>query len=161
MSRLPVQNPLYRFFWTFDSYVSSGAVRGLGRRSSAGARPIPPSSTASASRGLKRIVVDLIDDAATFGTVAAFGLLAYALPPFSGTGDIWNKGREYAVTFTDANGEIIGRRGIRQDDAIPLEDIPPHVIKAVLATEDARFYEHFGVDMIGTVARHPRERQGQ
>ena len=101
--------------------------------------------------GLKRIVVDLLDDGATFGMVVAFGLLAYALPPFSGTGDVWNRGREYAVTFTDANGEIIGRRGIRQDDAIPLEDIPPHMIKAVLATEDARFFEHFGVDVIGTL----------
>lgn len=100
--------------------------------------------------GLKRIIVDLTDDMATFGTVIAFGLLAYALPPFSGTGDVWNKGRDYAITFTDDNGEIIGRRGIRQDDAIPLEDIPPHVVKAVLATEDARFYQHFGVDVFGT-----------
>ena len=64
---------------------------------------------------------------------------------------MWNRGREYAVTFTDANGEIIGRRGIRQDDAIPLGEIPPHLIKAVLATEDARFFEHFGVDVIGTL----------
>jgi penicillin-binding protein 1A len=77
--------------------------------------------------------------------------IAYALPPFSGTGDVWNRGREYAVTFTDASGQIIGRRGIRQDDALPLEDIPPVMIKAVLATEDARFFEHFGVDVIGTL----------
>src|SRR4029079_12929050 len=100
--------------------------------------------------GPKRIVIDLLDDMATFGTVACLGLLAFALPPFSGTGDVWNKGRDYAITFTDDNGEIIGRRGIRQDDAIPLEDIPPHVIKAALATEDARFYQHFGVDVFGT-----------
>jgi penicillin-binding protein 1A len=102
-------------------------------------------------RGVKRVFVDLLDDALTFGVIACFGLLAYALPPFSGTGDVWNRGREYAVTFTDAQGEIIGRRGIRQDDAIPLSDIPPHMIKAVLATEDARFFEHFGVDVIGTL----------
>jgi len=101
--------------------------------------------------GLKRVIVDLLDDGATFGTVIAFGLLAYALPPFSGTGDVWNRGREYAVTFTDSNGEIIGRRGIRQDDAISLDEIPPHLIKAVLATEDARFFDHFGVDVIGTL----------
>lgn len=100
--------------------------------------------------GVRRVVIDLIDDGFTFGVLFAFVLLAYALPPFSGTGDVWNRGREYAVTFTDANGEIIGRRGIRQDDAIPLEDFPPHIIKAVLATEDARFFEHFGVDVIGT-----------
>lgn len=101
-------------------------------------------------RGFKRVVIDLLDDGLTFGVIACFVLLAYALPPFSGTGDVWNRGREYAVTFTDANGEIIGRRGIRQDDAIPLTDIPPHMIKAVLATEDARFFDHFGVDVIGT-----------
>ena len=102
-------------------------------------------------RGVKRLIVDLLDDGFTFGVLICFIMLAYALPPFSGTGDVWNRGREYAVTFTDANGEIIGRRGIRQDDAIPLEDIPPAMIKAVLATEDARFFEHFGVDIIGTL----------
>jgi penicillin-binding protein 1A len=102
-------------------------------------------------RGVKRVFVDLVDDGLTFGVIACFVLLAYALPPFSGTGDVWNRGREYAVTFTDADGEIIGRRGIRQDDAIPLSDIPPHMIKAVLATEDARFFDHFGVDVIGTL----------
>jgi penicillin-binding protein 1A len=101
-------------------------------------------------RGIRRLVVDLSDDAATFGMFFGLGLLMYALPPFSGTGDIWNLGRQYAVTVTDINGEIIGRRGVRQDDAIPLEDIPAHVINAVLATEDARFYQHFGVDVQGT-----------
>ena len=65
------------------------------------------------------------------------------------------------MTFTDQDGNIIGRRGIRQDDAIPLEEIPPHVINAVLATEDARFYQHFGVDVIGTFRAHHRKCQGQ
>ena len=102
-------------------------------------------------RGAKRLVIDVLDDGFTFGVMACFVLLAYALPPFSAQGDVWNRGREFAVTFTDANGEIIGRRGIRQDDAIALEDIPPVMIKAVLATEDARFFEHFGVDVIGTL----------
>ncbi len=59
------------------------------------------------------------------GWLFAFCLLAFALPPFSGIGDVWNKNREFAITFTDANGEIIGQRGIKQDDAIPLEEIPP------------------------------------
>jgi hypothetical protein len=37
-----------------------------------------------------------------------------------------------------------------QDDSIPLEHFPDHRIKAVLATEDRHFYEHFGIDMPGT-----------
>ena len=101
--------------------------------------------------GLKRIVVDLADDGFTFGVVVAFGLLAYALPPFSGAGDIWNRGRQFAITFTDQDGNIIGKRGISQNDSIPLSEVPPVLIKAVLATEDARFYDHFGVDVIGTL----------
>lgn len=132
-----------------DSYVSSGVYEFFDalRRSASAYSSFVHRFRLS---GPKRMAIDLLDDMGTFGVVACLGLLAFALPPFSGTGDVWNKGRDYAITFTDENGEIIGRRGIRQDDAIPLEDIPPHVIKAVLATEDARFYQHFGVDVFGT-----------
>ncbi len=149
MSKLPTHNPIYRRLWRGDAWVSSTVFETWDWMRRAGSAY---SSFLHRFRikGLKRVIVDLLDDAATFGTVFAFGLLAYALPPFSGTGDVWNRGREYAITFTDANGDIIGKRGIRQDDAIPLEDIPPHMIKAVLATEDARFFDHFGVDLIGT-----------
>jgi len=34
---------------------------------------------------------------------------------------------------------------------VPLKEIPRYVIKALLATEDARFYDHFGVDVVGTL----------
>ncbi len=114
--------------------------------------------------GLPRHVVGLANDGLTLLTVFVFGLLAYALPPFSGTGDVWNRGREYAVTLTDQEGNLLGRRGIRQDDAIPLDQIPPHLIQAVLATEDARFFDHFGVDMIGTaraIVRNARTNSSQ
>lgn len=147
---LPTRNPLFRAIWTADSYVSSGLFETWDFLKRAGSAYSSFLHRYFRMSGPKRWLVDIIDDCATFGVVIAFGLLAYALPPFSGTGDVWNRGREYAVTFTDANGEIIGQRGIRQDDAIPLEEIPPHLIKAVLATEDARFFEHFGVDVIGT-----------
>jgi penicillin-binding protein 1A len=101
-------------------------------------------------RGLKRVFVDLVSDGATMGVLVAVGLLYYALPPIWEDDDIWDRGRQYSVTFTDETGIIIGRRGIWQDDAIPLDEIPPHMIAAVLATEDQRFFEHFGVDFQGT-----------
>jgi len=142
-------NPIYRAFLRFDGRVSAALYdvfdrfgRAWGAYDSFLAR--------FRISGLRRIVVDVLDDGATFGLVAALALLTLALPPFSDTGDIWNRGRQYAVTFTDINGEIIGRRGVRQDDAVPLNEIPPQVIRAVLATEDARFFSHFGVDILGT-----------
>ena len=57
---------------------------------------------------------------------------------------------KYAVKFLDRHGAEIGQRGILHNDAVPLEEIPDHLIKATLATEDRRFFEHFGVDFIGT-----------
>ena len=149
MSELKRPNSVSRLFWRLDSWANAGvyeAGASLRRGWSAYSSWLERFQV----RGLPRLFLDLADDAATFGLVFAIGLLVFALPPFSGTGDIWNRGRQYAITFTDGNGEIIGRRGIRQDDAIPLDEIPRHVIMAVLATEDARFYRHFGVDIQGT-----------
>ncbi len=57
---------------------------------------------------------------------------------------------KYSVKFLDRYGNDIGMRGILQNDAVPLEEIPDHLIKATLATEDRRFFEHFGVDFLGT-----------
>src|SRR5213079_1104327 len=48
-------------------------------------------------------------------------------------------------------GTEIGSRGIRHNDSVPLDEFPYHLIKAVLATEDRRFYEHFGIDLPGTM----------
>ncbi len=150
MAKLPNRNPIFRIFWAFDSLVSSSVFEAWDackRWGSAYSSFVYRFKVT----GPRRFLVDIIDDFATFGTVFAFCLLAFALPPFSGLGDVWNKGREFAVTFTDVNGEIIGQRGIRQDDTIPLSEIPPNMIKAALATEDARFFDHFGVDVIGTM----------
>ncbi|MEO6607042.1 MAG: PBP1A family penicillin-binding protein [Aestuariivirga sp.] len=151
MKKLPTRNAFYRAIWTADAFVSSTVYDGW--------RAIRSASSAYSAflhrwfriSGVTRIFIDLVDDFFTFGVAIAFALLAYALPPFSGTGDIWNRGRTYAITFTDSTGNVIGRRGIRQDDAIPFNEIPPVLTKAVLATEDARFYDHFGVDLVGTL----------
>jgi penicillin-binding protein 1A len=150
VAKLPNSNPIFRFFWSFDSLVSSSVFEAWDACKRWGSAY---SSFVYRFKitGPRRFLIDMIDDFTTFGMVFAFCLLAFALPPFSGTGDVWNKGREFAITFTDANGEIVGQRGIRQDDAIPLDEIPPQMIKAVLATEDARFFDHFGVDVIGTM----------
>ncbi len=102
-------------------------------------------------RGIRRIIVDLADNAMTLSIAVLFGIVAYALPIFPADDDAWNARRPVAVTITDANGELLGWRGVRQDDTIPLEELSPYLVKAVLATEDARFYEHFGVDIIGTL----------
>ena len=101
-------------------------------------------------RGFKRAVLDLASEATTLGTGAAVVMLALALPAFRETSENWLKSQELAVTFLDRYGKEIGRRGIRHDDSVKLEEFPDYLIKAALATEDRRFFEHFGIDPIGT-----------
>src|SRR5262249_25889971 len=57
---------------------------------------------------------------------------------------------ELAVPSLDRYGKEFGSRGIRHNDSLKLDEFPDHLIKAVLATEDRRFYEHFGIDFPGT-----------
>lgn len=143
-------NLIYRLFYALDRWISSAFYEigeTFGRIWSAYTAKLEPLRVS----GPPRVIVELISDGATLGLIFALGVLYYALPPFSSADDVWNRGREYAVTFTDSSGQIIGRRGIRQDDNIPLKDIPPRVIQAVLSTEDTRFFSHVGVDVQGTV----------
>ncbi len=49
----------------------------------------------------------------------------------------------------DKNGEIAGKVPGPKIEGISYEKIPSHVIDAVIATEDRRFYKHPGVDYIG------------
>lgn len=46
------------------------------------------------------------------------------------------------------DGSLIAERGAAHP-YMPLELIPPHVVEAVVAIEDRRFYEHTGVDVSG------------
>ena len=96
-------------------------------------------------------LIEPISEAATLGCIGLVAALALAIPAFRETADDdWLKKSELAVSFLDRFGNEVGSRGIRHNDAIPLADFPDHLIKAVLATEDRRFYEHFGIDLPGT-----------
>lgn len=57
--------------------------------------------------------------------------------------------RRPTVTIQAADGTEIYRAGDLVGEAVKLKDLPPHLMQAVLATEDRRFYSHFGIDPIG------------
>ena len=101
--------------------------------------------------GWRRVVVEIASEGATVGAAGLVLMLALAIPAFEETSDDdWLKKSELAVTFLDRYGNEIGSRGIKHNDALKIEDFPDHLIKATLATEDRRFYDHFGIDVPGT-----------
>jgi penicillin-binding protein 1A len=100
--------------------------------------------------GWKRGVNELVSEALTLTVGGLAVLYILAIPALTEFDESKFSTGKYAVTFVDRNGTEIGRRGILHNDAVSLEEIPDHLIKATLATEDRRFFEHFGIDLLGT-----------
>ncbi|MDF1737233.1 MAG: transglycosylase domain-containing protein, partial [Minwuia sp.] len=55
------------------------------------------------------------------------------------------------VTILDRSGKEIAIYGGPGSRAVPIERLPQHVLDAVIATEDRRFYSHFGIDPLGII----------
>ncbi len=102
-------------------------------------------------RGIRRALLDLSGEAANLSVAGGIVLVVLAIPAFYETHVDWRRTQDFAVTFLDRQGQEVGRRGIRHDDSVRLEDFPDELIKAALATEDRRFFSHWGIDPIGTM----------
>jgi penicillin-binding protein 1A len=72
---------------------------------------------------------------------------------------VWSSNLPYIGSLTEYHppvisevyseeGEVIGRFWEEKRIAIPLDRVPKHLIQAFIAAEDARFYEHEGVDLL-------------
>ncbi len=101
--------------------------------------------------GWKRWLNEGISECLTLGAGGLVVMFALAIPAFQDFDETKVLGTgKYSVKFFDRNGKEIGQRGILHNDSVPLEDIPDIMVKATLATEDRRFFDHYGVDIIGT-----------
>ncbi|MEG6510109.1 PBP1A family penicillin-binding protein [Methyloligella sp. 2.7D] len=103
------------------------------------------------ARGPWKVLNELACESLTMGTAGLLVVAAFAIPAFDIAQGKINLSDEYSVTFLDRYGNEIGHRGLLRDDSVPLEEIPDNLIKATLATEDRRFFEHFGIDIFGTL----------
>lgn len=78
------------------------------------------------------------------GTLGSFAL---TLPP---TDELTQSQRRPSVTILADDGTLIATFGDLFGEPLHLKDLPRYLPQAVIATEDRRFYHHFGVDLIGT-----------
>lgn len=51
-----------------------------------------------------------------------------------------------SAEFYDMNGELFATFGVQNRKYVDYEDIPQEMVDAILATEDVRFFDHFGID---------------
>ncbi len=78
------------------------------------------------------------------GAVAAY--YAYTLPDLDRI-NVFD--RRPSITIVDSAGQTIATSGDYFAGPVPLAELPRHLVQAVVATEDRRFYWHFGLDPIG------------
>ncbi|MET0295702.1 MAG: transglycosylase domain-containing protein, partial [Phenylobacterium sp.] len=62
---------------------------------------------------------------------------------------LYRSKRAPGIRFLDRTGALIAERGPRFGDRVALGELPPHVVRAFLAAEDQRFYEHGALDYRG------------
>ncbi len=62
-----------------------------------------------------------------------------------------NPEKNLATEIISSDGQTIGKFYKENRTPIPYEELPDHLINALIATEDVRFYDHSGIDAKGTV----------
>ena len=59
--------------------------------------------------------------------------------------------KDLATQIISVEGQVIGKFFTENRTPVKFEDLPEHLVQALIATEDARFYDHSGVDGRGTL----------
>ena len=77
--------------------------------------------------------------------------LVMAYPQLPDISDLADYRPKLSMRVFSVEGKVIGEFGEERRKLVPFKDIPVIVKQAVLSIEDARFYQHGGVDYIGLV----------
>ena len=123
---------------------------------------LPKNSTAKPSAtppdSARHIVIRLIIWATGLAVAGGLGLLlviavalSVAYPNLPDISDLSNYRPKLPMRVFSADGVLIGEFGEERRSLTPIKDIPQVMKDAVLAIEDARFFQHGGVDYLGVI----------
>jgi penicillin-binding protein 1A len=102
---------------------------------------------------------------ATLGVIglamfAAWSALLGDMPTINSKHEVWTENRAPSLEVVDRAGQTLAFRGPRYGRRVSVDDLPAHVLQAFLAVEDARFFDHGGVDICARrIDHHPTARQ--
>ncbi|MBT8295916.1 MAG: transglycosylase domain-containing protein, partial [Gramella sp.] len=65
--------------------------------------------------------------------------------------ELENPETNLATEIFSSDGKTLGKYYSENRTPIKYEDLPDHLVQALVATEDERFYQHAGIDAKGTV----------
>ncbi len=82
-----------------------------------------------------------------FFLCASWGVFG-AMPTFD---ELENPSSNVATEIISSDGKTIGKFYLENRVPVKYDDLPPHLVNALIATEDERFREHSGIDARGTL----------
>ena len=88
------------------------------------------------------------------GIFFALGIIVlfYLFTPLPDVSNIKDVVSKQSVILNDRNGEFLFNFSKNEQRVfIPIEEISPHIIRATIAVEDQRFYEHAGIDIFAFI----------
>ena len=83
------------------------------------------------------------------GAGSIYGLYKYIEPQLPDVATLRDVRLQIPMQVYSADGELMAQYGEKRRIPLTLNQIPPVMVKAFIATEDSRFYEHHGVDPVG------------
>jgi penicillin-binding protein 1A len=86
---------------------------------------------------------------ASWSMLVGFGVLGWLLYDLPGIDRLEASTRRPSVTLLASDGSMLASYGDLYGQAVTVGDLPPYLTQAIVATEDRRFYDHFGVDLRG------------
>lgn len=124
------------------------AKEGVSPKSRPQKEQIPQKSSSKKALFLKRLLLWGVS-LSIWGGIGLFFFLMWAALDLPDMEAAVATKRQARVTVLAENGEVITAFGARYGDALDVAEVPRHLVRAILATEDRRFYSHHGVDPIG------------
>ncbi|MGL5365532.1 MAG: transglycosylase domain-containing protein, partial [Plesiomonas shigelloides] len=83
------------------------------------------------------------------GAASVYGLYVYVKPQLPDVTTLRDVRLQTPMQVYSADGKLISQFGEKRRIPLTLQQIPPLMVDAFIATEDSRFYQHDGIDPIG------------
>ena len=78
------------------------------------------------------------------GIITGLGIMIYLSQTLPSLEQLENPKPELATTVYSADGKLLSKYFLKNRTSVPLDSISPTVVKALIATEDVEFYDHWG-----------------
>ncbi|CAG8999095.1 MAG: Penicillin-binding protein 1A [Candidatus Celerinatantimonas neptuna] len=101
-------------------------------------------------KGIKRLL-GLMLLGSVLATAGIGAMYIYVRPELPDVSTLKDVQLQTPMRVYTADGKLISQFGEKRRIPLPINDIPPLMKEAFIATEDSRFYQHPGIDPIGII----------